>query len=195
MRIILLLGVINLFSACGRSKGGSSGVTTPVMAAAVIDSASLPTCGDSNKNQLIYVTEEKLFKTCSGVVWEDITLPESKIRASIHCSGVIDDTGPDVYYDASWMTSGDIFVTGRISGDVLSVSNSLYFSSQQVGASNPGVTLTYDAAGTDNGGWWDISLNFDTLEMTVVYNDSDVSGSKQTWTMPADKCKVNDYTK
>lgn len=195
MRNIAFVGVVFLL-ACGRGGGGEGGssASAPVMTVTVEDSGSLPACGESNKSQLIYVTAEQQFQTCDGDAWQAVTLPTTRIRASIHCSGEIPDIpGLWVTYNASRMTTDDIFVSAEVAGSGISVSMAKYYSAQQVGSGNPAVTVVYDVSGTDNAGWWEITLNLDTLITSATYNDNEISGGKQTWTMTADKCTLNNY--
>jgi hypothetical protein len=118
---------------------------------------------------------------------------EWKIRASIGCYGLLQDTQLDFAYQAAVLTSGDLFASGAIAAPWGQVGASQYYAASQVGAGTGAVIFAYDVAGAASGGWWELSLNRQSLVTTITYRDSDLSGGRMDWTMNPASCTVNQY--
>lgn len=68
-----LLSVITLLSACG-SSGGGSGALAP-STSVVTTADDLPACSSRNKNQLVYISDSRVFVACAGNKWDEILYP------------------------------------------------------------------------------------------------------------------------
>lgn len=117
----------------------------------------------------------------------------NKIQGSILCSGTLDATSVTVSYSVAVMTSGDVFATAQVGGTLFEASGTRFYSSQQVGAATASVLIRNDLAGATNAGYWDVRLDRTTLVVTAQYNDADLTGGQQTWSMTPDQCVVNSY--
>lgn len=69
----------------------------------------------------------------------------------------------------------------------LQVSAASIFAPTQVGWATAPVLLRFDDTGAANSGFWEISLNRETLVVTIDYNDLDLAGGRRTWTTTPDK--------
>jgi hypothetical protein len=96
-------------------------------------------------------------------------------------------------YSAHLFANGNIFASAGIQDVGLAASYANLYSPRQNGAVTAPVNVTFDEVAPSNGGWWRISLNRATLVTTIVYNDVDVAGGTQTWTMQPANCVVNSY--
>jgi hypothetical protein len=96
-------------------------------------------------------------------------------------------------YSAAQYANGNVFASADIAGPSTQASNAVVYAPTQNGYTAAPVILTFDAAGTANAGWWQLSLNRVSRVVTIDYNDSDVDGGRMTWTMTPDKCVVNTY--
>lgn len=212
MKFVVMVMALCLF-ACGSddakhsgdSPGGNPddpktpGVSGPEIFSLFLDAkADLPACGEANQRQLVYVADESKFYACKEVEWVEVSIKgepgtSNKIKSSIGCGGQMEGTNYYFLYTASLLTSGDLFVSAAIKSTYIQSSASAFYASTQNGATNGAVSINYDLVGGLNAGYWVVSLDRATLVVTVEYNDGDVSGSKQTWTMAPDKCVVNDY--
>ena len=92
-------------------------------------------------------------------------------------------------------SDNSVFAYGDIYGASYQIGASTYYAGSQVGASTAAVRITYDVAGSDNWGWWTISVNRSTLVTSILYTDSDVSGGSDTWTLASSSsnCVLNYY--
>lgn len=67
--VLVEIGLILLVSSCGKSDsdGGGDEAAAPFITSIYLNSAAeLPECSDANKGQLAYVSDETIFKYCSG---------------------------------------------------------------------------------------------------------------------------------
>ena len=117
----------------------------------------------------------------------------SRITGSIYCGGSLQGTNIWFAYWAAQYANGNVFTSANISGPSNQASGALTYAPTQNGYTTAPVTMTYDSAGTANGGWWQLSLNRVSLVVTIDYHDTDVDGGLMTWTMTPDKCVVNTY--
>ena len=93
-------------------------------------------------------------------------------------------------------SDSSIFAYGGIYGAAFQIGASKFYDSSQTGASTAAVIFTYDVDGTNNGGWWQISVNRSTSAATIVYREANVSGANATtWTLPSSSsnCVLNSY--
>jgi hypothetical protein len=93
---------------------------------------------------------------------------------------------------------GDVFASASVRDIYGQTGASAYFSLQQVGFETAPVIFSFDVYGDPDGGYWTISLDRDTLETTVQYDDVDTSGLEATpvtfqWVMMSDSCILNSY--
>ena len=115
---------------------------------------------------------------------------DNHITDSIYCTGLLESTTINFTYHAALLSSGDLFVSGSIRTVGQEVGASTYYSAGQNGALTAPVIFTGDVSGNANSGWWQIALNRTTLVTSITYNDVDVSGSQDVWTMPSSSCVV-----
>lgn len=210
---------ILLMYGCGQNSSSGSATapattetkaattTKPVATAnlAAASTADLPTCTEEIKGQLAYVIGDNAFQYCKdGTDWTKIDIstqvptPEAapepeRIVSSIYCTASITDANNEpvsIYYNAAIMTSGDVYANGTISHPAGDFSGSEFYSTKQVGAASGAVIIGADGIGTDNFGYWVLSVDKD-LKLEAQYKDQDVSGGSQTMTF--DTCKVSEY--
>ena len=181
--------------------------------------AELPPCSPAEEGWLIYVTEEQAFKVCKLATWLDVAIKgkdgvngvngqngkdgadgkdgkdgvDNRIVSSISCNGQLASTSIWVTYNVSLMASGDVFAYAATQNNTQQIGASVYYSGQQNGAATAAVTFTDDYEATPVASWWHITLDRDTLVVTADYNNVDLPGGKNTWTMTPDKCVVNTY--
>jgi hypothetical protein len=119
----------------------------------------------------------------------------SRVTASIHCGGSLENTNLWFTYDVALFSGGWLFASGNISAPDIQSSGANIYAPTQNGAATAPVILVFDATGTANAGWWRISLNRTTLVTTIEYNDVDLPevDDKRAWTMTPDKCVVNSF--
>ncbi len=138
-------------------------------------------------------TLENKFAELAGEVTDAVDLASVEpISASIHCFGNLQGTSVDAGYNAVVMSSGDVFVSASIQDVGFQFSNTAFYSHHQNGVKDGGITIRADEDGVINGGWWNLSLDRDTLVTTVEYNDP--IEPFQTWSMASSDCILNDYT-
>jgi hypothetical protein len=117
----------------------------------------------------------------------------TKISESFFCEGLLEGTGFSASYDAVLFSSKDLWTSGTISGSDLQVSSSAFWSPTQNGyttASVPG--LVADIVGDNNGGYFMLSLDRQTLVLHAVYTDVDQL-EPLTWTKDPSSCVHNFY--
>ena len=142
-----------------------------------VDGVKVLTCGDT-----------------SAVVLEE----PNRIVASIACIGMLEGQSFSFDYSVAQMAYGDVFASASIRDAFGQTGASAYYSLQQLGFATAPVIFTFDVFGDPNGGFWTVSLNRDTLETTVRYDDIDTSGVEATpvvleWSMMSDACVLNSY--
>ena len=119
-----------------------------------------------------------------------------KPAASLYCGAALSGTSVNFTYDAMLFSDGSVFVYGGIYTSDQLIGKSTFYDSSQSGATTAAVLLTYDLSGTDNWGYWSISVNRSTLVVTILYTDSNESGGSTTWTLSsssATNCVLNSY--
>ena len=116
-----------------------------------------------------------------------------KPAANLYCGAALEGTSLRFTYDAMVFSDGSVFVYGEIYGAEMQIGRSTFYDSSQSGATTAAIFITYDLSGTDNWGWWTISVNRSTLAATIVYTDS--SGDGATWTLASssNNCVLNSY--
>lgn len=142
-----------------------------------VDGVKVLTCGDA-----------------SAVVLEE----PNRIVASITCVGMLEGENFSFDYSVAQLAYGDVFASASVRDIYGQTGASAYYSFQQVGFETAPVIFTFDAYQDPNGGFWTVSLNRDTLETTVQYEDIDTSGLEPApvvlqWVMSADACVLNSY--
>ena len=142
-----------------------------------IDGVKVLTCGDT-----------------SAVVLEE----PNRIVASITCVGMLEGEDFSFDYSVAQLAYGDVFASASVRDIYGQTGASAYFSLQQVGFETAPVIFSFDVFGQPDGGYWTISLNRETLETTVQYDDIDTTGTEPTpvlfqWVMMSDSCVLNAY--
>jgi len=142
-----------------------------------IDGVKVLTCGDT-----------------SAVVLEE----PNRIVASITCVGMLEGEDFSFDYSVAQLAYGDVFASASVRDIYGQTGASAYFSLQQIGFETAPVIFSFDVYGDPDGGYWTISLDRDTLETTVQYDDVDTSGLEATpvtfqWVMMSDSCILNSY--
>lgn len=77
IKLVTVIFCINIMAACGNDSGGGSSSSPEEKAPysmALKNKKSLPDCSDKNQNQLVYVTDEKVFYNCNGETWKRIDI-------------------------------------------------------------------------------------------------------------------------
>lgn len=118
---------------------------------------------------------------------------DGKISASIRCFGGLEGTDLAINYDAVQFSSGYVFASAMVTGPAFQSSGAVFYAPTQAGWATAPVTIVFDVFGTANAGWWDISLNRQTLVVTAKYTDSEVSGGMNSWATTPDKCVLNQF--
>ena len=135
--------------------------------------------------------------TCGGT--SAVVLEEpNRIVASITCVGMLEGEDFSFDYSVAQLAYGDVFASASVRDIYGQTGASAYFSLQQVGFETAPVIFSFDVYGDPDGGYWTISLDRDTLETTVQYDDVDTSGLEATpvtlqWVMMSDSCILNSY--
>ena len=96
-------------------------------------------------------------------------------------------------YDAYQFANGVIFASASMRDRFSQSSGVQFFHPSQVGWATAPVFITFDVAGTANGGFFKLFLDRDTLVVTIEYTDLDLTGGGATWTMQPTSCIVNRY--
>lgn len=118
----------------------------------------------------------------------------AKITNSIFCTGGLEGTASLGFkYQAVLFANGNVFASASIKDGVLEASYATLYSPTQNGAAVAGVSVQFDQAAPANSGFWILSLDRKTLVTSIVYNDADVLGGTQSWTMTPAACVVNNY--
>ena len=115
---------------------------------------------------------------------------------SLYCGAQLENTTLYFTYTAMVFSDSSVFAYGGIYGAAYQIGASTFYDSTQNGASTAAIIFTYDVDGTNNGGWWQISINRSTLAATILYTDSDVTGGSTTWTLDSSSsnCVLNSYS-
>jgi len=192
-------------SATSEQPSSSNGAPGNVLSNSLLvaDANGLPTCTPANQGQLAYVKASSQFQACDSGSWSTINIVgptgatgpagpagTSKIDSSIFCTGQLQNTSLWFVYEAVQMTSGDVFIDGNIRGNAYQISGVSYYSSQQVGYATASVRILYDVVGSQNAGFFSLSLNRSSLIVSIDYTDND---GNLNWTMTPDKCVSNRY--
>lgn len=118
----------------------------------------------------------------------------SKITSSIFCNGFLEGQPGYLFsYNAVMFQNNNVFVNATIADSVFETSATKLYAPSQNGWSNATVSMQHDAAPPANAGWWMLSLDRQTLVVTVVYNDADLVNGGLGWTMTPDHCILNTY--
>jgi hypothetical protein len=118
---------------------------------------------------------------------------DNKIVSSHFCTGALENTALYFAYQATVLSSGDVFAYGGVYGSAFQIGASSYYSGEQNGAATATVVFAYDAMAPSNGGYWALSLNRATSVAVIVYNDVDATGGQDIWTMQPEDCVVSDF--
>lgn len=117
----------------------------------------------------------------------------NRIVATHFCQGALEATALRFTYSAALTAAGDVFVDASIQDALIEVPGVAYFAAGQAGAATAPAIFAYDQAAPVNGGWWRIEMNRSTLVVTITYNDVDVSGGSDSWTMLPAACITNTF--
>ena len=119
-----------------------------------------------------------------------------KPSVSLYCGAALENTALYFTYTAMVFSDSSVYAHASIYGVAYEIGASKFYDSSQNGASTAAVIFTYDVDGTNNGGWWQISVNRSTSAATIVYKESGLSGANATtWTLPSSSsnCVLNSY--
>ena len=118
----------------------------------------------------------------------------SRITGSIYCTAALaNTTGVYFTYEAVQFANGNLLAIGGIRDGYVETQSTVEYSSSQVGWSTAAVFIQHDIVAASNGGFWKISLDRSTLNTSIVYTDSDVTGGGASWSLPASSCIVSLY--
>jgi hypothetical protein len=120
----------------------------------------------------------------------------NRITASLNCNGGLE--GLDytiVSYNAYVFSDGFVFASAEVFNNGSSSTTAKFYAPQQVGWDTASVRVHYDAFGTPDYGFWDLSVNRDTAVLTVTVHDIDLAdpGQTRSWIFTPDKCVLNHY--
>lgn len=214
MRSCLLLMVLAV-TGCGKGGGGGSNASSPQQAtpstSMLVDNKdALPTCDTSRNGQLAYVKGESKFYGCDGASWAEISIKGDKgdtgtagtdnsVTATYYCAlhltnnAAVDLSHYWAYYSASQLKSGDLFVSGTISNDAGGYSNSRLYAKTQTGVDQGKIVIENDAYGSADSGYWELTLDRGTLQGTIKYTDTAVSGGYRSWVYISTDCTKTSY--
>ena len=115
------------------------------------------------------------------------------MTGSIHCAGDIQDTYLSFSYDAAQFSSDFVLVSASVMSYASQASGARFYTSAQTEWATAPVTITFDQASPNNGGWWNLTLDRTTAIVSLQYRDADVAGGVKNWIMTPDKCIVSTY--
>ena len=209
LNIILIIFITFTISSCGSDSASKS-------LAANSDSSD----GTDGKNSLISTTTESAGSNCStgglkiqsgldsdadGVLDSNEVTSTTyvcngsdgiKPSVSLYCGALLENTSLYFTYTAMVFSDSSVYAHASIYGVAYEIGASKFYDSSQNGASTASVIFTYDVDGTNNGGWWQISVNRSTSAATIVYKETGLSGANSTtWTLPSSSsnCVLNSY--
>lgn len=204
-------------------KDGDDGAAGAQGTSCTVSGAGLITCGSSTfqipdePNTLVYLEAEPNGQTCpSGGTrfWQykdengdgdyqngeelvgNVQIScndQNDIAASISCYGQLENSSLLFSYNANQFENGVVQASASIRDSDWQSFRSVVYSPFQNGYLDAGVSLTRDVQGAANSGWWDISLDRNSLITTIIYNDVDLTNGQITWTMPSSACTLNSY--
>ena len=202
------------------SCGEDSNSPTSAANSAVSGASSSGSDGTNGKNSLISTTTESSGANCttgglkvqSGLDSDvDGVLDSNEVTSttyvcngssgikpsvSLYCGALLENTTLYFTYTAMVFSDSSVYAHASIYGVAYEIGASKFYDSSQNGASTAAIIFTYDVDGTNNGGWWQISVNRSTSAATIVYKEANVSGANATtWTLPSSSsnCVLNSY--
>jgi hypothetical protein len=104
-----------------------------------------------------------------------------RIISTINCGGTISGlvgaagaalNGLEIEYDAVLTAGGDVYSTARVIDDLTQTTSTHFYARGQAGANDASVLIVADYDSPSNGGFWEISLDRNTLITYVDYTDS-----------------------
>ena len=199
--------LISLITACGTDEKKQAPNQTPAdnpkqqssTMSLAVNASDIPECSDSNKNQLIYVTDLKQFQTCD-TAWVVIETPAGKdgatgkdgsvlgAKSKVLCHGDIGTTGLKYYYELTDMQDGGVYVFGSILDTTLEASASRYHLPGQIAAKYGTVGVIFDLTGTNNSGGWTFRFVRETAILSIYVKDEDLVGGMTEYVLPAAEC-------
>jgi hypothetical protein len=119
-----------------------------------------------------------------------------RIEASLYCGGPPEDTVS--LWASHDVVFSDLSLWGRASirNGLLEVGSSVFYSPRQVGAASASIIFAFDVQGEANGGYWNVTVDAETLDSVLTYKDADLASETIRWSKPstADGCVVNRYS-
>ena len=118
------------------------------------------------------------------------------LEFQIACFGSLEGENLDFEYVATIFGSGAVFVSGGIITGEVGVYNSAIFSAAQAGSEDAAVFVVGDVFAPQNSwGRWRLSLNRESLRVTIRYDDVDSDGVRghREWRMAPENCSVNRF--
>lgn len=126
-----------------------------------------------------------------------------KIVSTINCGGTISGlSGPagtalnglEIEYDAVLTSGGDVYSTARVIDNITQTTSTNFYARGQSGASDASVLIVADYASPANGGFWEVSLDRNTLTTYIDYTDSSLGGqSPVNMTFTPSACTVQNW--
>ena len=118
-----------------------------------------------------------------------------KPAASLSFGASLEDTSYKFSYTAMVFSDGSVYAYGGIRGADSQIGRSTFYDSSQSGSSTAEVIFDWDLSGSDNWGYWKISVNRSTLVVTILYTDQDETGGSTTWTLnsSSNNCVLNSF--
>jgi hypothetical protein len=117
----------------------------------------------------------------------------SRITGSITCTGSLSGQPYSFTYSVDQFANGNVFASGDIANSSIQASNAVMFSPNQTGYATAPVQVLFDAQAPADSGWWLLSLNRQSLVVTITYNDTDLPSGTMAWTMQPSQCTSNTY--
>ena len=115
-----------------------------------------------------------------------------RIQYTVWCSAFLQGTtNLKYYYEINQWSNNDLFASAGIYGPSYEISASTMYSEIQNGWDTAAVLLAYDALGSSNWGYWEVSANRTTGVVTIINYDADATGGSNSWTQSSSDCTIN----
>lgn len=188
MRGIFLFILVGCLTAC--SGGGSSGGSSPStptngwVTYYVATRNILPSCAGDIIGRLYYVEDQANFQVCKTTGWVVINVGNA-VTSSTRCYKV--NGGYSYEYLITDFTNGDKFVSCNVWGSAMASSNSIYWKSTLIGATNESCYSYYDIDAASAGFW---TFSKTTGVRKVMYTDAGSASNGAVVTYASGDCVV-----
>lgn len=176
-------GTFHVCDGTAWNPSGSASITVPNVEA-------LPECSDANRGAMALLEDAATMAVCTADGWN----LSQTVMFSLFCQGPIDGSLDYEYRNVQISPTGDTWVSASIINPSDQVTSTAVYSWQQEGAANGAVTLVDDWEDDLNYGYWTFTVDVDDEELSIVYNDDDLS-SPLSWTVSFDdeECALQAY--